>query len=72
MNDQIDAEPLQQQKQDEIKIPANEKKNITHVESSYKGRSYKGEVFYFNLMLNSLQFDLQSLPPCRLQLAAYL
>jgi hypothetical protein len=54
MNDQIDAEPLQQQKQDEIKIPANEKKNITHVESSYKGRSYKGEVFYFNLMLNSL------------------
>jgi hypothetical protein len=31
VNDQIDAETLQQQKQDEIKIPANEKKNITHL-----------------------------------------
>jgi len=31
MNNQINAEPLQQKKQDEIRIPANEKKNITQL-----------------------------------------
>jgi hypothetical protein len=31
MNNQINTETLQQQKQDEIKIPADEKKNITHL-----------------------------------------
>jgi len=49
MNDQIDAETLQQKKQDEIKIPANEKKNITHRRGIFNIKIQNSKTAHFRI-----------------------